>query len=179
MALNINPFLDVTADIPRGELSIAGSPLKKLRLPKITTLIHIVADQPDQLSIGNISATLHQVIPPNNEVSTQDPGIGTDLGDELNLIGFEETTPLTTVGQTNPAALQSKSMVRQLPTNMREARNVLHLITAKRKGTSNESFGIAELKTIAKNLNIPAAGNKNVVADKLRTAIMKYFNISE
>lgn len=171
-----NPFLDPEVEISRGKLSIAGEPLRTLILPDISTLISTTENQKEDLiTVKLINSFAEQIV-----VEEEEKPIKNDLvGFELNFDFYDtaDLNPGSSMSQINQASL-GKTLGNVLPTTMREALNVLHLITPRRKGAANESFGIHELRTIAKSLNIPSNGNKDVLAMRITKTVTEFFNIT-
>ncbi len=169
-----NPFLDPYAVPQGGVASTAGSPLTRLQIPPVETLVYKTGETTGRLSMVNVSEALTRAgLIPQEPVLVRDETVGIELN--LNLFGAALQSPsqVTPMG-TAPA----QTMGRQIPKDMREARNVLHMITPARAGTKNAAFGITELKQIARNLDLPATGNKDFLANSIRTAIIEYFGLT-
>jgi hypothetical protein len=169
-----NPFLDPYL-VPRGgTLSNPGEPLNRIEVPPIHTLIYKASVTFGLLASVNINdALLRAGITPQQPVLVRDAIIGIELN--LNLPG---TAAPPSASFLSPAQLQTGQTVGKIiPTNLKEAYNVRHMINAQRTGNRNVSFDINELKQISKNLNLSASGNKDVLANRINTAINAYYNI--
>lgn len=171
-----NPFLDPFSTPQGGTVANQGQPLSRLQIPQIQTLVFKTTENSGNLAAVNVSnALLRAGITPRQPVLIRDETIGIELN--LNLFGTSATVG-ETPSQITPAELQTGQVVGKIiPTNFREARSVLHLITAQRSGSRNVAFNINELKKIARNLDLPATGNKDVLAHRIRTAIIEFFNL--
>lgn len=174
-----NPFLDPFSTPVGGRIGEHGQPLTRLQIPAINTLVFKTVESTGNLLMVDVSDALQQAgITPREPVLVGDEDIGIQLN--LNIFGVEG---LQTPAQINPAEIGGQTVGRRLPTDYREARDVLHLITAqrtsKRADTQNATFKIAELKRIARNLNLHSGGNKDVLANRIRTAVTDLFAIKQ
>lgn len=164
-----NPFLDPYASLEGGTVSSLGAPLSRLQIPPVQTLVYKTDNNRGSLSMVSAPALLSSAVTPSQQpIVVRNEAVGIELS--LAAIGtLGQPPPSTTPGGT--AAAQA------LPTNMREARDVLTMITPQRTGSKSRVYGIYELKQIARNLNLPSTGNKDVLASRIRTAIIEYFNL--
>ena len=171
-----NPFLDPFSTPQGGSVAAPGQPLSRIPIPAIHTLVFKTTEDSGNLAAVNVSdALLRAGITPRQPVLIRDETVGIELN--LNLFGTAATSGEMTA-QVTPAELQTGQVVGKIiPTNFREARTVLHLITAQRTGSRNVAFNINELKKIARNLDLPANGNKDVLANRIRTAIIEFYNL--
>ncbi|CAN5891690.1 hypothetical protein BH23THE1_BH23THE1_32480 [soil metagenome] len=171
-----NPFLDPFASHPETRVAALGQPLSRIFIPPIKTLIFKTADNSGNLAAVNVNDALSRAgITPQQPILVSDENIGIELN--LNLFGGSSNVN-ETPSQVTPAEVQSGQVVGTIiPTTYREAKSVLHLITAQRTGSRNVAFNITELKRIAKNLDLQASGNKDVLANRIRTAIIGFFNL--
>ena len=168
-----NPFLDPYSTPQGGISSITGQPLPRLQIPIIQTLIYRTEETRGTLSLVDVRETLAQAgITPREPVLIRDEAVGIELN--LNLFGAGLHTPTAPVS----TGLSAQTLGRQIPTTFREAHSVLNLITPQRSGSKNTAYGINELKQIARNLNIPSTGNKDVLANRIRTEIIQYFGLA-
>lgn len=172
--LEQNPFLD-PFDIPvGGKISDRNQPLTRLQIPNISTLVFKTEESAGNLLMINISDALQQVgVTPQRSILPEDEEVGIRL--DLNLFGTEN---IQTASQVNPSEIGGQTVGRRIPTNYHEARDALHMIVAQRTGKQNYAFGIADLKRIARNLNLSSSGNKDVLANRIRTAVTELFGIS-
>jgi hypothetical protein len=171
----VNPFLDPYSTPPGGRLSQVGQPLNPLQLPPIHTLIRIPTGATGALTLVNVGEALSRVTPRENFVVRDET-----VGIELNLSLFGAAMTGQAPGGITPVELQTGQTVgRIIPTNFREARENLHLITAQRTGSRNVTYNINELRRIARNLDLPSNGNKDVLAARIRSAVIEFFNIQE
>lgn len=172
-----NPFLDPFTTPQGGVVVAAGQPLSRIQIPAIHTLVRKTSETSGSLAAVNVSdALLRAGITPRQPVLIRDEAIGIEIS--LSLVGGTSTS-IEANTQITPADLQAGQVVGKIiPTNFREARSVLHLITAQRTGNRNAAFNINELKKIARNLDLPANGNKDVLANRIRTSIIEFFNLS-
>jgi hypothetical protein len=167
-----NPFLDPYASLQGGIVSGPGIPLARLQVPPIDTLLYKTGETRGRLGMVNVPEALsrtgtlaHQPVSVWNEA----------VGLELSLASLStpgQAPPITTTG-----VVPVQGAIQAIPTNMREAREVLPMITPQRTGSKSRVFGINDLKQIARNLNLPSTGNKDVLASRIRTAIIEYFNL--
>jgi hypothetical protein len=166
-----NPFLDPFASPKGGVMVELGQPLIRLEIPDIRTLIYKTSSS-GSLSMINMNQVLTSAgITPRQPILVQDENVGI----ELNLNILENRTSNV---QINSADLPSGQTIgRKIPANAREARDVLHLISSQRAGSSNNAFSINELKKIARNLNIPATGSKDVLVNNIRNYIIDFFDL--
>jgi hypothetical protein len=171
-----NPFLDPFSTPQGGIVAAPGQPLRRLQVPSIQTLVFKTTENTGNLAAVNVSDALVRAgITPRQPVLFRDETIGIELN--LNLFGATPAVAETT-SQVTAADIQTGQVVgRSIPTNFREARSVLHLITAQRTGSRNVAFNINELKRIARNLDLPANGNKDVLANRIRTSIIDFYNL--
>jgi len=170
-----NPFLDPFSPPVGGRISEQGQPLNQLQIPAINTLVYKTAETTGNLLMIDISDTLQKAgVTPREPVLVSEEDIGIQLN--INLFGAEG---LQTTTQVNPAEIGGKMIGRHIPTNYREAYDSLHLIVAQRAGKQNAAFGINELKRIARNLDLASSGNKDVLANRIRTAVTEFFGIRE
>lgn len=170
-----NPFLDPYSVPQGGKVAGLGERLIQIQVPAIQTLVYKTTNTSGYLAAVNVSeALLKAGITPRQPILIRDETIGIELN--LNLLGTGSVSGVTSA-QMTPAELQGQTVGKVIPRNVREARNVLHMITAQRTGTTNRSFDINELKKIARNLDLPSTGNKDVLANRIRTHIIDYFNL--
>lgn len=163
-----NPFLDPYATLQGGVVAPVGAPLTPLDIPPIQTLVYKTGETQGGLSLVRVPAALSQT-----GAATLQPFVVRNeaVGIELSLAALGAPTAAPVGGIPLPSTVQA------LPANMREAREVLTMISAQRTGSKSRVFGISELKQIARNLNLPSTGNKDELASRLRTAIIDYFNL--
>lgn len=155
-------------------LSLYGRPLNRLILPEVRTLISQPAGPVPQLAEVNVARVLSVTRP--QEVTRPVPVSSTDtVGIQLTL-NLLDTTP--SGGSINPSQAQAV-IDRRIPTNAREARDMLDYIVPQRSGSENRAFGINELKQICKNLNLPTNGNKADLANRIRSYIIELFNLPQ
>lgn len=171
-----NPFLDPFSSPPGGIVTVQGVPLSRIKIPAIQTLVSKTAENSGNLATVSVNdALLKAGITPRQTVLTSNEAIGIELN--LNLFGNMPTVGNISA-QLTPAELQTGQVVgRIIPTSFPEARSVLHLITSQRTGSRNIAFNINELKRIAKSLGLQAIGNKDVLANRIRTEIVEFYNI--
>lgn len=173
--MDVNPFIDPYTTIPGGEISKYGEPLIRLSSPNIKTLVYKTQKSAGDLRIIDIADVVRIAnIMPDEHILQENSEMGLQL--DLNLFGTEGSQSSS---QINPAEISSKSISRHIPTTYREARDVLHLITDQRTGKTNASFGVTELKRIARNLDLPGIGNKDVLAARIRKAVMTLYGMKE
>ncbi len=67
---------------------------------------------------------------------------------------------------------------KKLPTNLKEAHAVMHLITSQRKSKTNPAFDNLELKEISKNLNLPSTGKREELVSRILKAINDYMMLN-
>ena len=168
-----NPFLDPYAPLHGGTVSPVGAPLTRLQIPPVETLVYRTGENRGGLSMVSVPAALSRTgSAAQQPVVVRNEAVGIELS--LAAVGSrgQPPPPITPAG-TSPVQAASQP----IPTNMREAREVLSMITPQRTGSKSRVFGINELKQIARNLNLPSTGNKDVLASRIRTAIIEYFNL--
>lgn len=170
-----NPFLDPYSAPQGGRMANPGQPLQRLQIPPIQTLVRKTTETSGSLAMVDVSDVLNRAgITPREPVLVQDEQIGIQLNLSLFTTAISNQTP----SQVTPAELQTaRGVGRRVPTNYREARDVLHLIVPQRTGSRNDAFNINELKRIARNLNLAATGNKDVLANNIRSEIIRFFNL--
>jgi hypothetical protein len=167
-----NPFLDPYASLQGGTVSNVGNPLTRLQVPPINTLLYKTEEPRGRLGMVSVPEALSRT-----GLTTQQPMLVRNeaIGIELSLATMAtpgQPPPITSGGVAPvPGGIQA------IPTNMREAREVLSMITPQRTGSKSRVFGINDLKQIARNLNLPSTGNKDVLASRIRTAVIEYFNL--
>lgn len=167
-----NPFLDQYTSLDGGVVSPAGSPLVRLPIPQIDTLLYKTGETQNRLRMMNVPESLSRAAHlPQQPILVRNEAIGIEL--TLPTIGnLTQAPPITTTGVT-----PVQGVIKNLPKNMREALEVLPMITSQRRGSKSQVFGIEDLKQIARNLDLPSTGDKDVLAARLRTAIIEYFNL--
>ena len=172
-----NPFLDPFSTPQGATTALPGQPLSRIQIPPIRTLVRKTIDSTGSLTMVNVGEALNRAgITPRETVLVRDETIGIELNLSLFGTAIQEQTP----SEVTPSEIQTGQVVgRRIPTNYREARDVLHLIVAQRTGSRNEAFNINQLKMIAKNLNIQSTGNKDVLANRIRTSIIEFYNLSQ
>lgn len=164
------PFLNPHAVPHSGKITGPDEPLSRIQMPTINTLVSKTINSEESLTAVNVNDILLRAgVTPRQPVRVKDETIGIELN--LNLTG-------STNAQISPAELQTgQIMGKAIPTNLREARDALHMITAQRKGTTNKAFAIGELKTIARNLDLPVNGSKDIIANRIRSHVIEYFHL--
>ena len=172
-----NPFLD-PFNIPKGGSVVKlGQPLSKIQVPNIQTLVYKTAELSGNLAVVDVSEALNKAgITPREPVLFKDETVGIELN--ISLFGAPPSTQQTQ-SDISPAITTGQTIGRRIPNNYREARDMLHLITAQRTGSKNIAFNINELKQIAKNLHLQANGNKDALAARIRTAVIELFNLQK
>lgn len=164
-----NPYLDPYLDLPGGKSSVVGQPLAPLNIPPIQTLLSKRGKPIGNLTMVQVADTLARAgIVPEEPVYVREENVGIELN--LNLYGA--AAPSTT--QTSDLDM-GHTVGRSIPKDFREARNVLQLIVPSRSGSKNTAFNIAELRQIAKNLNLPSSGDKKTIADRIRSAVIGFY----
>lgn len=173
--LSSNPFLDPYQPLRGAVITYVGQPLSRIEVPPIQTLVHKTEDTPQSLSVVDVSQVLNRAgITPRESVLIRDELIGIEL--DINVFGTAPSSGMS--GSVSPADMQMGQTVgRNIPTNMKEARDSLEFITAQRTGGNHKNFGINDLKKIAKNLHLPTTGNKDVLVNRIRTAVIDYYNL--
>jgi hypothetical protein len=174
VSLTTNPFLETETIPGAGRVTLAGQKLSRIQVPPIKTLVHKPTTMTGELINVNVNDVLTRAgVTPTQSVVVSNETYGIRL--ELNLLGIPSSSG---TAQLTPADLQKGQNVgRYIPTNVREARDVLHKISPQRTGNKNDSFNISELKKIAKNLDLPSVGNKDVLAVNIRNYIIDYYNL--
>src|SRR5665648_205204 len=169
-----NPFL-LSYRVPEGgRLTVQGQPLSRLQIPQVTTLISQPSGPISTLAEVNVARAFLELTP-SEQVNLQIVGPDDPLGMQLN----PNIVMDPSVGGTiNPAQAQA-IINRRIPTNAREARDMLAFIIVSRTGSENRAFGINELKQICKNLNLPASGSKAELATRIRSYIIEFFNLPD
>jgi transglutaminase/protease-like cytokinesis protein 3 len=171
--LSPNPFLD-PYNIPQGgKITKVGEKLTKLEIPNIQTLVYKTTNNVEDLAAVNVNdALLRAGITPRQPVVFKDEAA---FGIELPLMLLGTPAPSS---QVSPATLQTGKVIgRYIPTNIQEAKDVLHLIVPQRSGSKNTAFDINELRQIARNLQLPASGNKDVLANSIRSHIIQEYQL--
>ena len=141
-----NPYLYDI--IPVGQLSTLGEPMYPITFPYIKTLVGMKSSQ-----MGPILEVPKQIQQVAEEDTVQD-------NDLINL----ET-------------VQEKVVVAEgLPTTLEEVRRVLDRVDAKKSGKKNPSFRTDQLKAIASALNLPTNGHKKDLVDRIRKAVLDFYN---
>jgi hypothetical protein len=175
MEFSKNPFLDPYSVPPSGKLANENERLFRVRVPEIQTLIYESTDRPLLLSSVPVSSNLNTRNAIASEPAATDAGnVGIGLDISLLTMGAQPTSPIP---KESSSIRSGQTMGRQIPTNMHEARNMLHLISPLRTGKKNEAFNIGELKQVARNLNIPTSGKKEELANRIRSSIVEFFNL--
>jgi hypothetical protein len=174
----MNPFLDPYDTPVGGQLASPGQPLQQLAVPPIQTLIYQTDRSATSLAMVSVESALKEEdVTPSQPTTTEADNVGIGLDINLLTTGAQQpTTTPSTVGSQQPVTT-GQTMGRQIPTNMHEARGMLHLISPLRTGRKNEAFNIGELRQIARNLNIPTSGKKEELANRIRGAIIEFFNL--
>lgn len=157
-----------------------GQPLRRIEIPSVNTLINKPLTTTAPISMVEVGERLRQAgITPKEPVLHKDEAVGIELS--LNL--FSSNAAPQIMSQTNTiditSGVQGQIVGRYIPTNPKEAKDMLHLISTQRTGKKNGAFGINELKKIARNLDLPATGNKEDIANRIRTHIISFFNLSQ
>lgn len=170
-----NPFFDPFSELKPGTIVGPDQPLPRIQIPYISTLVSKSQESKGTLIMVNVGEALNKAgITPREPILAVNEGIGI----ELNLNLFSSTTGMQTPIQMNPTEITGTQTVgRDIPKDAREVRNVLHLITGQRTGSRHDSFNINELKKIARNLNLSTNGNKDAIANRIRTHIEEFFNL--
>jgi len=169
-----NSFLQPASVLRGGKITGPNEPLSRIQVPLIQTLISKTTNGTESLGLIDVNDILSRAgITPRQPIKIVDETIGVELN--LNLIGNASGS---TSAQISPAELQTgQTMGKFIPTNLREARDALHMITSQRKGTTNRAFAIGELKTIARNLDLPCNGSKDILANRIRSHVIGVFNL--
>jgi hypothetical protein len=164
-----NPYLDPYLNIIGGKSSVVGQPLVPLSIPPIQTLLTKKGKPHGSLSMVQVTDTLIRAgIVPEEPIQIKEESVGIELN--LNLYGVA-TEP---VGETSNLEA-GKTLGKSIPKDFREARNALQLIVPSRSGSKNTAFNIGELRQIARNLNLPSSGNKEAIANRIRTAVIAFY----
>lgn len=167
----INPFLNIYNPPKRGELAQFNQPLKQIEIPgQIKTLINrtIVAEENlGEIDVGELLST--PIITPSKPVLIQEGDIGIKLN--IDILGTS-----TTAGKINPIQISNETGL-DIPKNYRDARNNLDLIVSQRSGGKNKAYNIKQIKDIARNLGLASSGNKSLIVDRIRGAVIEYFKI--
>lgn len=170
--LSSTPFLTLGSVPQSGRITGPNEPLSRIQVPLIQTLVSKSTNGNQDLGTVNVNDILLRAgITPRQPVRIKDETIGIELS--LNLGGNSSSS-----AQISPAELQTgQTMGKFVPTNLREARDALHMITSQRKGTTNRAFAIGELKTIARNLDLPSTGSKDILANRIRSHVIEFFHL--
>lgn len=164
-----NPYLDPYLDLPGGKSSVVGQSLTPLSIPPVQTLLSKRGKPIGNLNMVQVTDTLARAgIVPEEPVYVREENVGIELN--LNLYGA--AAPSTTQAS---GLDMGHAVGRSIPKDFREARNVLQLIVPSRSGSKNTAFNIGELRQIARNLNLPSSGNKEAIANRIRSAVIAYF----
>jgi hypothetical protein len=172
--LSSTPFLYLGTVPQSGKITGPNEPLSRIQVPLIQTLVSKTINENENLGAVNVNEILLRTgITPRQPVRIKDETIGIELS--LNLGG---NSSRFSSAQISPAELQTgQTMGKFVPTNLREARDALHMITSQRKGTTNRAFAIGELKTIARNLDLPSTGSKDILANRIRSHVIEFFHL--
>jgi len=170
--IKINPFLDPFSPPKGGEIAEPNQPLIKLDIPDIKTVIHKTTESLGQLSMVSITKAFTDAGQiPQKQVLGTDQNIGIKLDISMLSVGTK------TLVQSNPSEIQTGTIRGRIPCTPAEVKQNLHLVSTKRTSSTSKNYSITELKQIAKCLQLPASGNKDVLANNIRNYIQELYGL--
>lgn len=125
-----------------------------LRLPSVQTIIKKIPISDEPLPVIDYA----QKEPPASAAVGVHP---VEIGIELS-VEDTESPPARQIGE-------------RLPQTLEEAYENLDLIKAQRTGSRNRTYNANQLRQIAKNLDLPSTGNKDVLANRIRDKVMEFY----
>ena len=152
----MNPFL--TGNFSSGKLTSAPSPLHTLQFPNVTTQI-VSLNKHVPLTYTSAASSVSSVLQANTTAPSESGSLF------LNINYSEPTTPVYSSGAR-----------RVLPRNLKEAHDMLDMISDVKSSKSRPIFTTEEIRTIAKNLNIPVHGKKGEIVARIRKAVSDYMS---
>lgn len=141
-------------------LTYTGNPLSKVYFPEVET--RISTNTNENLEFGFV--TNEQIVKPETQMA--------------NLISPIAGMPKLDIGESVFKPVEQMDTIKKIPTNLKEAYDVLHLISNERKSKSNPVFDNAQLKEIAKNLNLLPTGKKEEIVARIRKAVSDYMQLN-
>lgn len=141
-------------------LTYTGNPLSKVYFPEVET--RISTNTNENLEFGFVPN--EQIVKPETQMA--------------NLISPIAGMPKLDIGESVFKPVEQMDTIKKIPTNLKEAYDVLHLISNERKSKSNPVFDNAQLKEIAKNLNLLPTGKKEEIVARIRKAVSDYMQLN-
>lgn len=169
---DLNPFLDTNDPPIGGYITSFGEPLSRITVPKINTLIVKIGEYTTMLGMSEASLEFPNVGVNVDNIIVRNESIGIQLNlNSWSSVSTERTNSghiMTSTGQV---------VGKRIPRNFTEAREMLQFISPKRTGSENQSFDVQELKQIARNLNLATTGIKEVLANRIISAVNEFFGL--